>query len=183
MAFVWDEPTQGAFWMKDTLIPLSVAFWDEDGRIVGIVDMEPCATEPCPTYASPAPYVEKWREAMRYLDADRPYQKIWWELQAMAWNRPEYQPRIAGVLAAWRDAMRGAVAEALQRYRLADGPLGTEEWITLVVALNEGIILERLAGITHGHDALLAAIDRWLGGLEQRAAEAPVVGDAPEDAR
>ena len=134
-------------------------------------------------YAADVPYVEKWREAMRYLEADRPYQKIWWELQAMAWNRPEYQPRIAGVLAAWRDAMRGAVAEALQRYRLADGPLGTEEWITLVVALNEGIILERLAGITHGHDALLAAIDRWLGGLEQRAAEAPVVGDAPEDAR
>jgi len=57
MAFVWDDPTQGAFWMKDTLIPLSVAFWDEDGRIVGIVDMEPCAAEPCPTYSSPGPYV------------------------------------------------------------------------------------------------------------------------------
>src|SRR5215218_4874814 len=28
-------------------------------------------------YASPMPYIEKWREAMRYLDADRPYQKIW----------------------------------------------------------------------------------------------------------
>jgi hypothetical protein len=26
---------------------------------------------------------------MRYLDEDRPYQKIWYELQALAWNRPE----------------------------------------------------------------------------------------------
>jgi uncharacterized membrane protein (UPF0127 family) len=29
MAFVWPEPTSGGFWMKDTLIPLSIAFWDE----------------------------------------------------------------------------------------------------------------------------------------------------------
>ena len=43
--------------MKDTLIPLSIAFWDEDGRIVGIQDMEPCTADPCPTYGSPEPYV------------------------------------------------------------------------------------------------------------------------------
>jgi len=43
--------------MKDTLIPLSVAFWDEDGWIVGIQDMEPCTEDPCPTYGSPEPYV------------------------------------------------------------------------------------------------------------------------------
>ena len=35
MVFVFDGPTDGSFWMKDTLIPLSIAFWDEDGRIVG----------------------------------------------------------------------------------------------------------------------------------------------------
>ena len=122
-------------------------------------------------YASEMPYVEKWREAMRYLDEDRPYQKIWWELQAMAWNRPEYQGRIAEVRAAWSEAMREAVAEALKRYRLDGGPFGTEDWITAIVALNEGIILERLSGIRQGHDSLLAAIDRWLGELERRAAE------------
>ena len=120
-------------------------------------------------YAAPTPYVEKWREAMRYLDADRPYQKIWWELQAMAWNRPEYQARVAQVRAAWSDAMRGAVAEALRRYRLAGGPFGTDDWITLIVTLNEGIITERLSGITQGHDSLLAAIDGWLGEMERRA--------------
>ena len=57
MVFVFDGPTDGSFWMKDTLIPLSIAFWDEAGRIVGIRDMEPCAEDPCPTYDSPQPYV------------------------------------------------------------------------------------------------------------------------------
>ena len=50
MAFVWAEPTSGGFWMKDTLIPLSIAFWDERGRIVAILDMEPCEADPCPVY-------------------------------------------------------------------------------------------------------------------------------------
>jgi uncharacterized protein len=50
-------PITSAFWMKDTLIPLSIAFWDEDGRIVGIRNMDPCTDDPCPTYGSPTPYV------------------------------------------------------------------------------------------------------------------------------
>jgi hypothetical protein len=102
-------------------------------------------------YASPLPYIEKWRAAMRYLDEDRPYQKIWWELQAMAWNRPEYRPRIAAVLAAWREAMRGSVAEAPRALPAGGGGLHADDWITLIVAANEGIILERLSGIDQGH--------------------------------
>lgn len=122
-------------------------------------------------YASDAPYITKWRAAMRYLDDDRPYQKIWWELQAMAWNRPELQERITRVHDAWCDAMRGAVTDALQRYRLDHAGLSADAWVTLIVALNEGIILERLAGINRGHDALLAQIDQWLATLEREAAE------------
>ena len=61
MIFLFDDvadgPVTSEFWMKDTLIPLSVAFWDEDGRIVGIQDMEPCTEDPCPTYGSPEPYI------------------------------------------------------------------------------------------------------------------------------
>ncbi len=45
------------FWMKDTEIALSIAFWGTDGRILAIYDMDPCATDPCPTYGPPAPYV------------------------------------------------------------------------------------------------------------------------------
>jgi hypothetical protein len=57
MAFVWDSPTQAAFWMKDTLIPLSIAFVDDGVRIVTIRDMPPCTADPCPSYGSRAPFV------------------------------------------------------------------------------------------------------------------------------
>jgi len=57
MAFVWDDTTTATFWMKDTVVPLSVAFVDGAGRIVSITDMDPCRTDPCPTYRAAAPYV------------------------------------------------------------------------------------------------------------------------------
>ena len=57
MVFLFDGATESAFWMKDTLIPLSIAFWNEEGAIVGILEMEPCEAEPCPRYAPGVPYV------------------------------------------------------------------------------------------------------------------------------
>jgi len=57
MAFLWAEPVRATFWMKDTLIPLSIAFWDERGRIVTILDMDPCEAEPCPSYTAGEPHV------------------------------------------------------------------------------------------------------------------------------
>src|SRR5690606_12562132 len=115
-------------------------------------------------YDSDRPYLEKWREAMRYLDDDREsgYQKIWYELQAMAWNRPEMRARLAPVLAQWKSAMRDAVRAALRDYEVSAEPFTSEDWVTLIVTFNEGIILERLSGIDEGHRDLLAAIDRWL---------------------
>ncbi len=41
MLFVFDDPGYYAMWMKNTLIPLSVAFLDADGVILNILDMEP----------------------------------------------------------------------------------------------------------------------------------------------
>jgi AcrR family transcriptional regulator len=120
-------------------------------------------------YASDIPFVERWRKAMEYLDEDRPYQKIWWELQAMSWNRPEFRHRISSVHAAWCDAMREAVAEALARYQIDEPGMPVDGWIALIVTVNEGIILERLSGITRGHDELLQGIDRWLTSHEKKA--------------
>ena len=121
-------------------------------------------------YASDRPYLEKWREAIRYLDDDRQsgYQKIWYELQAMAWNRPEMRARLAPVLAQWKAAMRDAVHDAAEEYGLDEGHLAAEDWVTLIVTFNEGLILERLSGITAGHRDLLQAVDRWLA---ERAGE------------
>ena len=50
MAFVWPEDTATAFHMKDTLIALTVAFFDGEGRILRLLDMVPCAADPCPAY-------------------------------------------------------------------------------------------------------------------------------------
>ena len=41
MLFVFPNDTSAAFWMKDTLIPLSIAFVKADGTIVHIEDMQP----------------------------------------------------------------------------------------------------------------------------------------------
>jgi uncharacterized membrane protein (UPF0127 family) len=50
MVFLHDDVTTGTFWMKDTLIPLSLAVWGPDGRIRSILDMEPCREDSCPSY-------------------------------------------------------------------------------------------------------------------------------------
>ena len=41
MLFVFEEPQPLGFWMKNTYIPLSIAFVDANGRIVNIEDMKP----------------------------------------------------------------------------------------------------------------------------------------------
>ncbi len=41
MLFVFDEPGVQCFWMKNTLLPLSIAFMADDGSIVNIEDMQP----------------------------------------------------------------------------------------------------------------------------------------------
>ena len=50
MIFVFPQPIRGGFWMKNTLIPLAIAFFDRQGRILRIMVMTPCSADPCPTY-------------------------------------------------------------------------------------------------------------------------------------
>jgi len=38
---VFDEPSPQCFWMRNTLIPLSIAFLADDGTVVNIADMKP----------------------------------------------------------------------------------------------------------------------------------------------
>lgn len=52
----WDDDRTGGFWMKDTLVPLDIAYVAADGRVVDVVAMDPCEAEPCPTYPPDAPY-------------------------------------------------------------------------------------------------------------------------------
>jgi uncharacterized membrane protein (UPF0127 family) len=56
MAFLFPGDTEIAFWMKDTLVPLQIAFVRGDGRVVGLFEMPPCRADRCPTYAPGRPY-------------------------------------------------------------------------------------------------------------------------------
>jgi uncharacterized protein len=54
MLFVYPEEQRLSFWMKNTLIPLSIAYIDSKRRIVDIQDMKPLDDEP-PSYVSADP--------------------------------------------------------------------------------------------------------------------------------
>lgn len=50
MLFVFPEDTRGGFWMKNTLVPLTIAFFNADGKRVRKLSMTPCRQESCPIY-------------------------------------------------------------------------------------------------------------------------------------
>ena len=56
MAFLFDDERERSFWMRNTRIPLSIAFFDAEGAFVSSKDMEPCDDgADCPTYSSDGP--------------------------------------------------------------------------------------------------------------------------------
>lgn len=56
MVFEFPAITSTAFWMKDTVIPLDIAFWNAAGTIIDVNTMQPCAQDPCPLYVAGAAY-------------------------------------------------------------------------------------------------------------------------------
>jgi AcrR family transcriptional regulator len=111
-------------------------------------------------YAADMPFVEKWRTAMRYLvSEDVTYEKIWLELQALAWNNPDLRERLARVNAEWRTVLTEAFAEPHRELKI---PMPLDALVSLVMTFNIGIMVERLGGIEAGHAELLDWIDRWL---------------------
>ena len=111
-------------------------------------------------YASQAPFLEKWRTAMRFLTTDDvAYQKTWLELQALSWNNAEVRALLVRVNAAWREVL----TDAFEEPRLALGiPMPLDALVSLVMTFNTGIIVERLGGVEEGHRELLGWIDGWL---------------------
>ncbi len=69
MVFVWDHDTEGAFWMYDTVTPLSIAWFDAEGTFVSSTDMEPCTSDDtgdCPMY----PPEGEYRFALEVVQGD-----------------------------------------------------------------------------------------------------------------
>lgn len=58
MLFRFESESATGFWMKDTVLPLSIAYLDADGAVVSTADMDPCpeGTAQCPGYPADAPY-------------------------------------------------------------------------------------------------------------------------------
>lgn len=56
MLFVFPTDTTSGFWMKNTLIPLDIAFFGVDGRVVDSFTMQPCKSDPCEVYDVAGPY-------------------------------------------------------------------------------------------------------------------------------
>jgi uncharacterized protein len=50
MVFLYPEAHRGGYWMKDTLIPLDIAFSDARGKILRIFTMQPCRRDTCRIY-------------------------------------------------------------------------------------------------------------------------------------
>jgi AcrR family transcriptional regulator len=122
-------------------------------------------------YGSDAPFIDKWRRAMGFIEDDLSsgYPKVWAELQALAWNKPELRERLGDVNDRWRSLLQDAVSQAMSEYELDEKQFPAEAWAALVMQFNEGLLFERLLGIDRGHRALLTAIDAWLSSLEERA--------------
>jgi AcrR family transcriptional regulator len=111
-------------------------------------------------YATDVPFIEKWRTAMRYLiSEDVTYEKVWLELQALAWNQPELRERLARVNSRWRAVLMEAFE---QPHRELGIRMPLDALVSLVITFNLGIIVERLGGIETAHEELLAWIDAFL---------------------
>ena len=75
MLFVYPAPQPLVFWMKDTVIPLSIAFIDKTGRIVSIQKMTPLQTETRYRSPRPAPFAlevnQGWFAEQKIHDGDK----------------------------------------------------------------------------------------------------------------
>jgi len=127
-------------------------------------------------YATDAPFIEKWRTAMEYLvdDGEADYQKIWFELQAMAWSRPEMRARVARIFAEWQSVLVPAFRAGVRELGIDTRRYPVEVIVSLVITFNEGVILERLMGVDSGHAQLLNTIERMLVRLEREHAKGAV---------
>jgi AcrR family transcriptional regulator len=114
--------------------------------------------------AAGVPFIEKWRKAMNFIDDDLAagYPKIWYELQAMAWNHPEFRERLRHVHERWDAVLTEAVGNALKEYGVDRRKFPVEAVTTLVRTFNVGLLLERLGGVDTNHAAMLKMIDNLL---------------------
>jgi AcrR family transcriptional regulator len=122
-------------------------------------------------YAADLPFIEKWRTAWRFQEEDLEagYSKVWMELQALSWNRPDLGPRVERVNGEWRAVLREAFERAAEEYGVDRDAFPVDALVALTMTFGQGYALERLEGIDEGHRQLLDWIECRLERLEQRS--------------
>jgi uncharacterized membrane protein (UPF0127 family) len=70
MLFVYPQPGNYRIWMKNTLIPLSVIWLDENQTVIGVKTLAPCDRDPCPSYgvSDPAKYIIELSSDVRDIE-------------------------------------------------------------------------------------------------------------------
>jgi AcrR family transcriptional regulator len=124
-------------------------------------------------YAASSPFIEKWRQAMRFLDddAESGYHKVWLEMQAMGWNNEAVRTRLQQVHQQWIDVVTPAFERGLGELGIDRRRFPAKAIVSLVVTFNQGIMLERLSGVDSGHRDLLRMVDRMLERLWEAQAD------------
>src|SRR3954452_17597671 len=92
-------------------------------------------------YAAPVPFIEKWRQAMRFLDEDTEsgYHKAWFEMQAMGWNNAASRRPVKQVQERWLEVVTAAFEPGLAELGLDRRLYPTKVVVSLVVTFTQGI--------------------------------------------
>jgi AcrR family transcriptional regulator len=114
----------------------------------------------------------QWRQATEPLRSNigRRRMKVWFELSAMAVNRPVLLRKMVEVNAAWRKVIR----DAIERERVSRGidvaGFSDDALAALMSVVLKGLYWENLQEFHEGHDELMAAADRMLSALDDSLA-------------
>ncbi len=71
MLFIFTEEQVLSFWMKNTLIPLDVIYFDRQNKFVSSRTMEPCEKDPCRSYSSGAPSLTALEVPAGFVEENR----------------------------------------------------------------------------------------------------------------
>lgn len=82
MLFVFEAERTGGFWMRDTLVPLDIAFLDAGGRVLAVAGMVPCPGDPCPITDPGVPHRAALETAAGALTGVDPGDVVTWEVLA-----------------------------------------------------------------------------------------------------
>jgi AcrR family transcriptional regulator len=125
-------------------------------------------------YAADTPFIDKWRQAMRFLDddAESGYHKVWFEMQAMGWNEPAIRERLQHVHQQWIDVVTPAFERGIAELGLDRRHYPVDAIVALVVTFNQGIMLEKLSGIDSGHRDLIRMVDRLIERMREESRHA-----------